>query len=153
LQDGASNVTPTDPPPSAEIQHKPATILIVDDDPTVRRALRRTLKAAESKWNIVDTRDGNEALVIVRNWPVDVVVTDLSMPLMQGVTLLRELKQFHSEIVRIVHSSQLETLSTEEGKCLAHNVLLKPAQPRDVVAMVRWALNLRGTPVKGTECA
>ena len=66
-----------------------AGILIVDDDDGVRYVLRRVLAAGH---DVIEARDGEEALRIYHREKPDLVITDLSMPGMNGDELIRKLK-------------------------------------------------------------
>jgi len=123
---------------------RPAHILLVDDDPEVLSGLRRMLHASEPEWLISTASTGRRALELMEHERVDVVLTDLHMPEMDGYELLRILEKSHPETIRIVHSSHTATLATELLRYLAHNVVAKPADPRELVALLRWAVNAAG---------
>ncbi len=65
-------------------------ILVVDDEPDLRFILRRIFERAGH--DVVDANDGAAALQAVRDWPPDLVVTDMMMPVMGGVELIRRLR-------------------------------------------------------------
>lgn len=65
-------------------------ILVVDDEPDPRFILRRIFQRAGH--DVVDANDGAAALGAVRDWPPDLVVTDMMMPVMGGVELIRRLR-------------------------------------------------------------
>ena len=67
-----------------------ATILIADDHDDNREILQLLLSGAG--YNVRQARDGNECLVIARNESPDLIVMDLSMPMLDGWGVLRELK-------------------------------------------------------------
>jgi CheY-like chemotaxis protein len=68
----------------------PATILIADDHEDNRELLRLLLAGAG--YEVREARDGNECLTFAQNEPPDLIVMDLSMPVMDGWGVLRELK-------------------------------------------------------------
>jgi two-component system cell cycle response regulator DivK len=68
----------------------PATILIADDHEDNRELLRLLLAGAG--YDVREARDGNECLTFAQNEPPDLIVMDLSMPVMDGWGVLRELK-------------------------------------------------------------
>jgi CheY-like chemotaxis protein len=68
----------------------PATILIADDHEDNRELLRLLLTGAG--YNVREARDGNECLGFARNEPPNLIVMDLSMPVLDGWGLLRELR-------------------------------------------------------------
>lgn len=73
-----------------------ATILLVEDDASCLRALARNLRA--NGYTVLCATNGSEALDIVHVQHVDVVVTDLLMPCMDGVDLLLNLKLDHANV-------------------------------------------------------
>jgi two-component system, chemotaxis family, chemotaxis protein CheY len=68
----------------------PSTILIADDSSTVRRMVRAALEAAQH--TVVEVSDGRAALDRSASVGADLVITDVNMPEMDGLTLVRELR-------------------------------------------------------------
>lgn len=127
------------PPTSGPGVRRPR-ILLVDDDPIVLRALRRLLLGARPGWEIDMGESGEAALVLLESKTYDVVVTDLHMPGVDGVALLGRLKTEQPSVMRVVHSSHVESLTPEQGQELAHAVLTKPGRPDELVVVLEWAL-------------
>ncbi len=75
-------------------------VLFVDDEPMVLRSIERAF--LNSPYKIMTTGDADEALDIVRNEPVAVVVTDQRMPKMQGIELLERVKTISPPTVKIL---------------------------------------------------
>ena len=131
------------------MKHK-ARILIVDDEEVVRRSFSRALAATEcqvkavASWTQVAETLGAE--------PYDVVLLDLRMPDLDGITVLRAVKQRWptSEVIIITGYPTLET--AKEAVALgAYDYLAKPVDPEQVIeassaAMQhkRWALHEAG---------
>lgn len=123
-----------------------AKILVADDEETVRLAYRRSLTASD--WHVETAPDGNQALQLMEQGPADVVLLDLRMPGMDGIAVLRTIKQRwpDSEVIIITGYPTLE--SAKEAVALgAYDYLAKPVGADDVVnaagaAMLRkkWAL-------------
>ena len=67
-----------------------AKILVVDDEPQITKVLRASLMA--QGYEVRTANDGDAALDLFRAWSPDLVVTDLSMPEMNGVQLCRSLR-------------------------------------------------------------
>lgn len=67
-----------------------ATVLVVDDNPDVREILSRNLERAG--YRVITASGGQECLDVVRCRPVDVILLDVMMPNMDGLTVCRELK-------------------------------------------------------------
>jgi len=70
---------------------KDLRILVVDDFPTMRRIVRGLLSELGYN-NITEAEDGQDALGVLRNKPIDFVVTDWNMPRMQGIDMLRAIR-------------------------------------------------------------
>ena len=67
-----------------------AKILVVDDEPQIRRMLRTTLTS--SGYQVADARSGEDSLVVFREYLPDLVIMDLNMPGMGGLQACRELR-------------------------------------------------------------
>jgi two-component system KDP operon response regulator KdpE len=91
----------------------PEQVLIVDDEPAIRRFLRTSLSA--QGYQIAEAATGEEALAALARHRIDVVVLDLGLPDMDGVEILRRLREGGSSVPVIVLSSR----SDEAGKVKA----------------------------------
>jgi two-component system, chemotaxis family, chemotaxis protein CheY len=115
-----------------------ARILAVDDSPAMRQMVSVTLRSAGHV--VVEARDGREALDIAKQPPaVDLVITDVNMPNMDGITLVRELRQLPH--FRGVPLLVLTTEATEkkkmEGKAAgATGWIVKPFDPQRLLSAV-----------------
>lgn len=122
-------------------------ILVVDDDEVVRLSYFRSLKSAHCNAEVVC--DGNEALRLMEQYPFDVVLLDLRMPGLDGMSVLQTIKEKwpESEVVIITGYPSIET-AKEAVRLGAYDYLAKPVGPEDVInaatgAMMqkRWALH------------
>jgi DNA-binding NtrC family response regulator len=123
-----------------------ASILIVDDEEIVRRAHLRSL--ADSGCYTEAAEDGHKAIRVMEQHPFDVVLLDLRMPDLDGMDVLKTIKQRwpECEVVVITGYPTLET-AKEAVRLGAQNYLAKPVGPDDVIraandAMThkRWAI-------------
>ena len=117
---------------SAATLHLPAAvkrILFVDDEPNVLHGLQRMLRPMRAQWQMEFVTGGLAALAAIESHPVDVVVTDMRMPGMDGVALLERLVEQHPRIVRIVLSGHADRESLMRGAAVAHQYLSKPCEP------------------------
>ncbi|NQV36322.1 MAG: response regulator [Phycisphaeraceae bacterium] len=73
-----------------------ATILVVDDEAEIRRMLHKMLK--RSGYVILGACNGAEALEMVRQRPVDLVITDILMPVKEGIETIVELRENHPDV-------------------------------------------------------
>ena len=101
-------------------------ILFVDDEPMVLNGLQRTLRKMRRDWDMTFAASGREALDVLGKKPMDVIVSDLRMPEMDGGRLLAEVKKQHPHVVRIILSGQLDQEMTLKSVQLAHQSLSKP---------------------------
>jgi len=101
-------------------------ILFVDDEPMVLNGLQRTLRKMRRDWDMTFVGSGREALDVLGKKPMDVIVSDLRMPEMDGGRLLAEVKKQHPQVVRIILSGQLDQEMTLKSVQLAHQSHSKP---------------------------
>lgn len=122
-------------------------ILVVDDEEVVRLSHIRTLASLYCHVQVV--RDGSEALAVMEQRPADVVLLDLRMPGMDGMAVLRAIKQRwpETEVVIITGYPTVET-AKEAVRLGAYDYLTKPIGPDDVINVAngamtqkRWALH------------
>jgi len=116
-------------------------ILAVDDSPSVRQMVKLTLSGAG--YDIVEAGDGAEGLSKARATTLDMVVTDLNMPVMNGIGLIVELRKLPA--YRGVPILFLTTESDPEMKRQAKAAgatgwITKPFQQDQLVAIVRKVL-------------
>lgn len=78
----------------------PGTLLLVDDEPSILVALRRTL--AKHNYNLLTTDNPREVLSILARESVDVLISDIDMPHMTGIELVAAVRRAHPGVVRIL---------------------------------------------------
>ena len=104
------------------------TILIVDDEPTIRRLIRRML--AEQGYQVIEAPNGHEALRLASDHrdPIALLVADVVMPQMNGFTLGERLVESHPETRVLFLSGYAAQSVTVRGglKETGHAFLLKP---------------------------
>lgn len=113
-------------------------ILIVDDSASMRQMVSFTLK--NNGYEVVEAIDGADALSKVKSNAVNMVVTDLNMPKMDGITLIKELRKNPPTkfvpIVMLTTESQAE--KKQEGKTAgASGWIVKPFQPDQLIGVVK----------------
>ena len=121
---------------------EPATLLIADDDPGLRESLERTL--TREGYRVVLASDGNAALERLRGGGIDLVLTDLKMPGLTGIEVLRAAKAIAPDVDVIL----LTAFGTVEEavramKDGAYDFLTKPFQRAQVLRLIRQALERR----------
>jgi CheY-like chemotaxis protein len=115
-----------------------ARILIVDDEPAVRRFTARVL--VQEGFVVAEAADGAEALVLVRAGPVDAVVSDIVMPRVNGVELLKALAASHPQLPVILMSGYASAQLEGMGIAAPCGMLTKPFPAELLVQEVRRCL-------------
>jgi putative nucleotidyltransferase with HDIG domain len=101
-------------------------ILFVDDEPMILKGIQRTLRKMRDVWDMTFTSSAAEALAVLDNNPMDVIISDMKMPEMDGSQLLAEVKQQHPHVVRLILSGHVEQETTIKSVQFAHQCLSKP---------------------------
>lgn len=119
------------------------TALVVDDSTSMRQMVSCTLKQAG--FEIIEASDGQEALSLLGGQPVDVVITDLNMPVLNGLDLIRRLRSL--PIYRFTPILMLTTESQQakkmEGKQAgATGWIVKPFNPERLLDVVRKVVRM-----------
>lgn len=118
-------------------------VLFVDDEPNVLDGLRRMLRPLRGEWDMRFAAGGADALAVMAREPVDVLVTDMRMPGMDGDELLEAVRRSHPRVVRLVLTGQCTREAMLRLLRLAHRVLTKPCEPDAIKAAVARASALR----------
>ena len=120
----------------------PATLLVADDDPAVRQSLERAL--AREGYAVVQAPDGQSALERLQAGGVDLVLSDLKMPGLNGLELLKAAKVVAPEVdfVMLTAFGTVEE-AVQAMKDGATDFLTKPFQRAQLVKVVRQALERR----------
>jgi DNA-binding NtrC family response regulator len=121
-----------------------ATLLIVDDDPSLRRSLRRML--GSERTSVVEAADGEQALRVVERDEaqlLDVVLTDLKMPVVSGSELIAVLLECRPALAVVAMSAAIDL----PPDLIAMPFLRKPFEPeelvRTVAPLVLWSQAVR----------
>ena len=129
------------------VEQKPKNILVVDDEASVRKVLRRALAGSRFENTVVEAEDGKEALDKINQSKFDMVVMDVSMPRLSGLEALKQLRQTeeHKALTVIMLTGESDPDDIREGlRGGASTYLTKPFQPDDVVLVVDYHLALVG---------
>lgn len=123
-----------------------ANILVVDDDPDIREILRAHL---EDAGHVVDEAgDGEAAIQRLREQPADLVITDIYMPKLDGLDLMRRIRSFGLKMPIIEITGAMPPLGSVEEQLFSvavaqglHKRLRKPILRADLLAAVDELLN------------
>lgn len=118
-------------------------VLIVDDEPKIYHALRRALH--REPYDILYASGGEEALKLLSERPVDVVLADQNMPAMQGSVLLARIRQQYPDVVRMMLTgdARLETVMAAVNKGEIYRFFTKPCNEAELIISLRDALQMR----------
>jgi HD-like signal output (HDOD) protein len=118
-------------------------VLFVDDEPQVLEGLRRRLQPLTHKWHMTFVDSGADALSRFEVTPHDVIVSDISMPGMDGAQLLHAISERWPATIRIALSGVSEVEQKLRLLPLAHQYLSKPCRPEQLEDAVMRSLQLR----------
>jgi putative nucleotidyltransferase with HDIG domain len=118
-------------------------ILFVDDEQKIRDGLKRTLRPLRHAWNYEFAPGGVDALQMLNRGAFDVVVTDVRMPVMDGMELLKQVKTQYPHLLRIVLSGQSELENLIKSSGISHQYLTKPCSLEELKAAVERASLLK----------
>jgi two-component system chemotaxis response regulator CheY len=116
-------------------------ILIVDDSETVRQVLQLAL--GNSGYQVVEAEDGFDALTKLSGAQVDMLITDLNMPNMDGLELIKKVREEGKH--RFTPIVMLTTESSEEKKKAGREAgasgwIVKPFKPEQLLKVVKMVL-------------
>lgn len=118
-------------------------ILFVDDEHQVLNGLRRMLHGQSREWELHFAPGGKEALELMAATPMDVVVSDMRMPGMDGVQLLTEVKKRFPMTARVTLSGHMDERMIMGSTKVVHQYLTKPCSPETLISVLRRLLALR----------
>jgi DNA-binding NarL/FixJ family response regulator len=119
-----------------------ARILICDDNPVFRKALRRVLEGAED-WEINEAGDGEEALARFQECRPSLVVLDLAMPVRDGLSAARQISALNSGVPLLLYTMHNSpALELEARKSGIHKTLSK-TDSGQLIATIREVLGAR----------
>ena len=115
------------------------SVLFVDDEPNVLQGLSRMLRKMRNQWDVHFSSGGEEALAVLARENMDVLVTDMRMPGMDGAELLSIVRDRYPHMVRIILSGHSEMASLMRCVKPAHQFLTKPCPAEKLIETVKRA--------------
>jgi HD-like signal output (HDOD) protein/ActR/RegA family two-component response regulator len=117
-------------------------VLFVDDEPASLDALRGRLRSLRSGWEMVFVESASRAILEMELQPVDVIVSDMRMPGMDGTQLLSIVRERWPETIRIVLSGYAEDEQSRRLLGIAHQYLSKPCEARQIENAIERCMQL-----------
>ncbi len=114
------------------------TIMTVDDSASVRQMVSFTLK--EAGYNVIEASDGKDALSKIQNAELNLIVTDLNMPNMDGIDLIKNVRTNpkHKFVPIIMLTTESQNEKKMEGKSAgATGWIVKPFKPEQLLNVVK----------------
>jgi two-component system KDP operon response regulator KdpE len=124
----------------------PGRILVIDDESQITRVLRAALSA--QGYDVRTANDPEEGLRLFRDWPPDLVITDLMMPTMSGVEVCRLIRTQSATPVLVLSVREHERSKVEALDAGADDYVTKPFSIQELLARVR--AHLRRAPERTT---
>lgn len=118
-------------------------ILFVDDEPNIINGLKRMLHTLRNEWNMYFVESGAAALEVIKNQMINIIVTDMKMPQMDGAQLLSIVKEKYPGIIRIILSGYSEKEFIMKTTSSAHQFLAKPCKVETLTATINRLINLK----------
>ena len=124
----------------------PGRILVIDDEFQITRVLRAALSA--QGYDVRTANDPEEGLRLFRDWPPDLVITDLMMPGLSGVEVCRTIRSRGATPVLVLSVREHERTKVEALDAGADDYVTKPFSIQELLARVR--AHLRRAPERTT---
>jgi two-component system KDP operon response regulator KdpE len=121
-----------------------ANILVVDDEAQITRVLKTTLSG--HGYGIRTAADGEEALQIMKDWPPDLIMTDLRMPNMDGLELCRRVRAQSRTPIIVLSVKGEEAIKVEALDAGADDYITKPFSVNELLARIRATLRRASAP-------
>jgi two-component system KDP operon response regulator KdpE len=125
----------------------PGRILVIDDEPQITRVLRASLSA--QGYDVRTANEPEEGLRVFKEWPPDMVITDLMMPGISGVEVCREIRSKGQTPVLVLSVREHERSKIEAFDAGADDYVTKPFGIQELLARVR--AHLRRAPERTTS--
>jgi two-component system, OmpR family, KDP operon response regulator KdpE len=123
------------------------TILVVDDEPQIRRVMRTTLTS--QGYTLLEARSGEEALETLRRERADLVLLDINMPGMPGLEVCREIRATSDVPIIMLTVRNTERDKVQALDAGADDYVVKPFGVDELLARIRAALR-RSSPAEST---
>lgn len=114
-------------------------VLLVDDDPSLLAGLRRALLGQPPQWEVHLAKEASAGLDLLAGEHIDLVISDMRMPGMDGAAFLHKVKEAYPYTVRVILSGYSEDESSIRSLDVAHQFLAKPCSPQRLMGIIEHA--------------
>ncbi len=111
----------------------PKTILVVDDSPIARIMAKKCASTAEPQCILHEAENGLEGVEMFKQFNPDITLMDLTMPVMDGIEALKEIKKMNARAIVIVATADIQEITISKAmEAGALAVLQKPISSKDL---------------------
>ncbi len=132
------------------METKPATLLFVDDERNILRSIQRALR--REPYELLFASNGSAGLEVLKKQKVDLVVTDILMPVMDGMAFLKRVQSDYPKTIRLILTGYADREFVQEAlaKEYAREVISKPWNEDELKETIRSALEQSATQMAVT---
>lgn len=120
-----------------------AEILIIDDEPQIRKLLQITLES--NNYKVWQAENGKEGVIMAANHPPELILLDLGLPDKSGHQVLKELRNWYTKAIMILSVQNTESDIVEALDNGANDYLTKPFRSAELLARIRSAIRRNQT--------
>lgn len=118
-------------------------ILFVDDDNDILQGLKRSLRNQRKEWQMFFALSGQEALEVLKQQKIHILISDMRMPEMDGSRLLELVAKSHPEVIRMILSGYSDNEYIIRTAGIAHQFMLKPTNVTHLINNIKRIILLR----------
>ena len=119
-----------------------AVILIIEDEPSIRRVLKKIIEDEDKSHKVLEAEDGVQGVKVINDQSVDLILCDIKMPKKDGMEVLQEVNKDHSSIPVIMISGHGDIQTAVECmKIGAFDYIEKPPDLNKLLNTIRNGLN------------
>jgi two-component system KDP operon response regulator KdpE len=126
-----------------------ATVLVVEDEPDIRRFLRASFDA--EGYRVVESASGRRGMIDAASHKADLAIVDLALPDIDGIDVIRRIRGWSSMPVIVLSARTQERTKIEALDAGANDYITKPFGVGELLARVRAALRQRGRLADGSN--
>jgi len=116
-------------------------LMFVDDERSLLNAMARMLRPLEDRWQFIYVESASAALEVLSSMDIDVIISDMSMPGMNGQECLEIVREKFPEVTRVMMTGRSEFDIYREGMKVAQYFLWKPVLPKAMTTMLQLIFN------------